>query len=71
MNFKDFDGIVRGNSRHRPSIFLEGKRKFVKKIPKYIRNSKGGIYVDPSRAHNSGYGEWHPRGTRATQCLGV
>jgi hypothetical protein len=23
------------------------------------------------RAHNSGYGEWHPRGTRATQCLGV
>jgi hypothetical protein len=25
----------------------------------------------PSGAHNSGYGEWHPRGTRATQCLGV
>jgi hypothetical protein len=25
----------------------------------------------PSRANNSGYGEWHPRGTRATQCLGV
>jgi hypothetical protein len=22
-------------------------------------------------AHNSGYGEWHRRGTRATQCLGV
>jgi hypothetical protein len=21
--------------------------------------------------HNSGYGEWHPRGTRATQCPGV
>jgi hypothetical protein len=25
----------------------------------------------PSGAHKSGYGEWHPRGTRATQCLGV
>jgi hypothetical protein len=25
----------------------------------------------PSGAHNSGYWEWHPRGTRATQCLGV
>jgi hypothetical protein len=24
-----------------------------------------------SGAHNSGYGEWHPRGTRATQCPGV
>jgi hypothetical protein len=25
----------------------------------------------PSEAHNSGYGEWHPPGTRATHCLGV
>jgi hypothetical protein len=27
--------------------------------------------VYPSGAHNSGYGELHPRGTRATQCPGV
>jgi hypothetical protein len=27
--------------------------------------------LSPSGDHNRGYGEWHPRGTRATQCPGV
>jgi hypothetical protein len=39
--------------------------------PRLYSQGSSSQFRPPSGAHNSGYGEWHPRGTRATQCLGV
>jgi hypothetical protein len=59
------DNDVIQQYRNRRRCFLCGL------FPGYIARASTAMMGPPSGAHKSGYGEWHLRGTRATQCLGV